>query len=104
MNFSQGFAKRYFVLYQSGILSYSFNPGEPIRDQISLAHAAISTAPYREDIHIDAGNATFHLKCLNAEDFAKWMAAMRSVRDLIVPKTVLTVVIESLSPQKSVLL
>jgi hypothetical protein len=79
MNFYEGFAKRYFVLYESGILSYSFNPGEPVRDQISLAHAAISTAPYREDIHIDAGTATFHLKCLNPEDFAKWMAAMRSV-------------------------
>ncbi|OCH96631.1 hypothetical protein OBBRIDRAFT_743469 [Obba rivulosa] len=73
----QGFARRYFTLQQSGILSYSFEPGQPIRDQIALPQAAISTAPGRRDIHVDSGNATFHIKCLRAQDFNMWMSAFR---------------------------
>lgn len=73
----KGFARRFFTLYQSGLLSYSFEPGQPIRDQISLHHAAISTAPGRKDIHIDSNTATFHIKCLSTEDFNKWMMAFR---------------------------
>ena len=41
-----GFARRYFTLYESGVLSYAFGPGEPVRDQISLAQAAISNEPW----------------------------------------------------------
>ncbi|TFK76896.1 hypothetical protein BDN72DRAFT_890690 [Pluteus cervinus] len=73
----QGFARRYFVLYQSGLLAYSFEPNQPVRDQLSLHHAAISTAPGRKDIHIDSSTATFHLKCLSTEDFNTWMAEFR---------------------------
>ncbi|CAL1696578.1 unnamed protein product [Somion occarium] len=73
----QGFARRYFVLHQSGLLSYSFEPGEPVRDHIHLSHAAISSAPGRKDIHIDSNNATFHIKCLSSEDFSMWMTAFR---------------------------
>ncbi|KIJ21564.1 hypothetical protein PAXINDRAFT_165033 [Paxillus involutus ATCC 200175] len=71
------FARRYFVLRQSGILSYSIDPKHPIRDQISLPHAALSTVVGRKDIHIDSSNATFHIKCLSTEDFNTWMAAFR---------------------------
>ena len=74
-----GFARRYFVLYRAGLLQYSFGPNQPVRDQISLQHAAISTAPGRRDIHIDSNTATFHIKCLCTEDFNMWMAALRSV-------------------------
>lgn len=73
----QGFARRYFILYQSGRLAYSFEPGQPIRDDISLQHAAISTEPGRKDIHIDSNAATFHIKCLSSEDFEIWMKAFR---------------------------
>ncbi|KAH9946839.1 Oxysterol-binding protein-domain-containing protein [Amylocystis lapponica] len=73
----QGFARRYFTLQQSGLLSYSFQPGEPTRDQIQLQQAAISTAPGRRDIHVDSNNATFHIKCLSEQDFETWMAAFR---------------------------
>ncbi|KDQ63845.1 hypothetical protein JAAARDRAFT_29892 [Jaapia argillacea MUCL 33604] len=73
----QGFARRYFHLHQSGLLSYSFEPGHPARDQINLHSAAISTAPGRKDIHIDSNTATFHIKCLTTEDFNKWMTAFR---------------------------
>lgn len=73
----QGFARRYFTLYQSGLLSYAFEPGQPVRDQIFLNNAAISTSPGRKDIHIDSNTATFHIKCLSTEDFNNWMTAFR---------------------------
>jgi len=72
-----GFARRYFTLYQTGLLSYSFEPGKPSRDHLSIPHAAISTYPGRKDIHIDSHNATFHLKCLSSDDFNNWMVALR---------------------------
>ncbi|KAG2146531.1 Oxysterol-binding protein-domain-containing protein [Suillus bovinus] len=73
----QGFARRYFVLDQSGSLSYSIDPKRPIRDQIFLPHAALSTAIGRKDIHVDSSNATFHIKCLTADDFNTWITAIR---------------------------
>lgn len=76
-SFETGFARRYFVLHQSGLLSYSFQPGQPARDQIQLNQAAISSAPGRKDVHIDSSNATFHIKCLSTDDFNKWMYAFR---------------------------
>ncbi|KAH9898579.1 Oxysterol-binding protein-domain-containing protein [Cubamyces lactineus] len=83
----QGFARRYFTLYSSGLLSYSFEPGQPTRDQLLLTQAAISTAPGRKDIHVDAQHATFHIKCLSEEDFNKWMAAFRKVLAQEMPKS-----------------
>ncbi|KAG1826178.1 Oxysterol-binding protein-domain-containing protein [Suillus subaureus] len=73
----QGFARRYFVLDRSGSLSYSIDPKRPIRDQIFLPHAALSTAVGRKDIHVDSSNATFHIKCLTADDFNTWLTAIR---------------------------
>lgn len=73
----QGFARRYFVLRATGVLHYSFEPGQPIRDQIALPHAVISTSPGRKDIHLDSNTATFHIKCLSTEDFNAWMTAFR---------------------------
>ncbi|CCM02794.1 uncharacterized protein FIBRA_04905 [Fibroporia radiculosa] len=74
---TSGFARRYFQLQQSGWLSYSFEPGQLSRDQIFLPQAAISSTPGRRDIHIDCATATFHVKCLSAEDFNMWMTAFR---------------------------
>lgn len=79
----QGFARRYFVLDQSGSLSYSIDPKRPIRDQIFLPHAALSTAVGRKDIHVDSSNATFHIKCLTADDFNTWLTA---IRQFVVPE------------------
>ncbi|TRM61489.1 Oxysterol-binding protein-domain-containing protein [Schizophyllum amplum] len=73
----QGFARRYFTLYQSGVLAYSFEPGQPIRDHIDLHRAAISSTPGRKDITLDSNTATFHIKCLSTEDFNQWMLAFR---------------------------
>lgn len=72
-----GFARRYFTLQQSGLLSYSFQPGQATRDQILMTQAAISTAAGRRDIHIDSNKATFHMKCLSISDFNMWMSAFR---------------------------
>ncbi|KAH0838476.1 Oxysterol-binding protein-domain-containing protein [Lanmaoa asiatica] len=73
----QGFARRYFVLHQSGTLSYSLDPKHPVRDRIFLPHAALSTVVGRKDIHLDSSTATFHIKCLSSEDFNAWMTAFR---------------------------
>ncbi|KZT21678.1 hypothetical protein NEOLEDRAFT_1139089 [Neolentinus lepideus HHB14362 ss-1] len=73
----QGFARRYFVLYQSGLLCYSFEPGKPVRDQIALHTAAISSTTGRNYITIDSSRTTFHLKCLTREDWNRWMTALR---------------------------
>ncbi|KAI0036658.1 Oxysterol-binding protein-domain-containing protein [Vararia minispora EC-137] len=73
----QGFARRYFTLYDSGVLSYSFEPAKPHRDQIQLQQATISTARNSRDIHVDSNTATFHMKCLGMEDFDVWMSAFR---------------------------
>ena len=72
-----GFARRYFTLSASGVLSYSFEPGQPARDEVLLTQAAISTAPGRKDIHVDSHTATFHIKCLSMDDFDMWMGAFR---------------------------
>jgi hypothetical protein len=74
-----GFARRYFTLYQSGILSYSLGHKQPARDQVDLLEAAITTATSRKDIHIDSATALFHLKCLTSDDFSVWMSALRSI-------------------------
>lgn len=73
----QGFARRYFILYQDGRLTYSFDPGKPTRDELSVSQAAISFAASSKDIHIDTATATFHIKCLNAEDYDTWKTALR---------------------------
>ncbi|KAI0757178.1 Oxysterol-binding protein-domain-containing protein [Daedaleopsis nitida] len=83
----QGFARRYFSLHASGLLSYSFEPGQPPRDHVLLSQAAISTAPGRKDIHIDSNTATFHIKCLSSGDFDMWMGAFRKILAQEIPKS-----------------
>ncbi|KAI5123596.1 hypothetical protein M0805_003413 [Coniferiporia weirii] len=73
----QGYARRYFVLDSTGLLSYSFEPGSDARDKILLPTAAISSNSTRRDIHVDSGTVTFHIKCLTTLDFDRWMSAFR---------------------------
>ncbi|KAG8976822.1 hypothetical protein FRC05_003172 [Tulasnella sp. 425] len=75
----QGYAKRYFVLSSQGVISYSFEPGAPIRDQIALKLASITSSSNDKSraIHIDSATATFHLKALGPTDYALWMSALR---------------------------
>ncbi|RPD81820.1 hypothetical protein L226DRAFT_528057 [Lentinus tigrinus ALCF2SS1-7] len=83
----QGFGRRYFTLSSSGVLSYSFEPGQPARDEVLLSQAAISTAPGRKDIHVDSNTATFHIKCLSTGDFDMWMGAFRKILAQEIPKS-----------------
>ena len=76
-NKATGFARRYFILYRDGRLCYSFGPGKPIRDELLMPHAALSSAGRSKDIHVDTEKATFHIKCMNTEDFDTWMTALR---------------------------
>jgi len=74
-----GFARRYFTLYQNGLLVYAFEPGQPVRDHLFLQTAAIATTPGRRDIHVDSEATTFHIKCLSSDDFNRWMGTFRYV-------------------------
>lgn len=49
----QGFARRYFVLHSSGILSYSYENGQPTRDRVSTAAHYLPS---------DIGNESNHLE------------------------------------------
>ncbi|KAG8754479.1 hypothetical protein FRC14_005023 [Serendipita sp. 396] len=74
----QGYARRYFVLRNNGTFSYSLHPGdEKIRDQILLINAAFSSSPANRSIHVDSGQATFHLRTFTQEDYDKWMESLR---------------------------
>jgi hypothetical protein len=42
-----------------------------------MPQAALSSAGRSKDIHIDTEKATFHIKCMNTEDFDTWMTALR---------------------------
>ncbi|CAE6390182.1 unnamed protein product [Rhizoctonia solani] len=73
----QGYARRYFVLTNSGVLSYSFDPKSPMRDSILLRHASLSSSERRRDIHIDSGTSTFHVRALTQDDFSLWIGSCR---------------------------
>ncbi|KAG9128107.1 hypothetical protein FRC07_004723 [Ceratobasidium sp. 392] len=73
----QGYARRYFVLTVSGVLSYSFDPKSPMRDSILLRHASLSSSQRRRDIHIDSGTSTFHVRALTQDDFDVWIGSCR---------------------------
>ena len=64
-------------MYQDGRLSYSFDPGKPVRDELSVSQAAMTFVASSKDVHIDTATATFHMKCLNAEDYETWKKALR---------------------------
>ncbi|KZT44580.1 hypothetical protein SISSUDRAFT_1056912 [Sistotremastrum suecicum HHB10207 ss-3] len=73
----QGFAKRYFRLYSSGLLSYAYHPDLSPRDQIDLSSAVISNKSHRLDIHIDSDNSLFHIHCESSAQFDQWMSDFR---------------------------
>ncbi|KAI8147715.1 Oxysterol-binding protein-domain-containing protein [Fennellomyces sp. T-0311] len=76
----QGWAKRWFQLSPSGVLSYSTSPASVRRGSIQILVATISINPLQRLIHIDSGTMIYHLKTLSAEDQAKWTKALRDYR------------------------
>lgn len=53
-----------------------FRPLQVLHCSASFADKKLDIGSGRKDIHIDS-NTTFHLKCLSADDFNKWMSAFR---------------------------
>ena len=74
-----GYAKRYFYLRANGTLSYSLQPGQPIRDQILLHNAALSSSPSNRYIHVDTERSTFHMRGMTQLGYENWMTALRLV-------------------------
>ncbi|KAI9489887.1 Oxysterol-binding protein-domain-containing protein [Zychaea mexicana] len=75
-----GWAKRWFQLSPSGVLSYSTSPNSVTRGSIQIMLATISSNPDQRLIHIDSGTMLYHLKTLTSEDHDKWTAAFRAYR------------------------
>lgn len=76
----QGWAKRWFSLLPSGVLSYSTSQGSVTRGSIQILVATISYNTKMRQIHIDSGTMIYHLKTLTEEDYDKWCSALKDIR------------------------
>ena len=74
----QGYAKRFLVLTNEGILTYSISPDKPTRDAIEIPHASVTSSMRHGTLHVDSGSSVFHLKALSNEDFEAWRTHLRS--------------------------
>ncbi|KAL9547865.1 hypothetical protein MBANPS3_005961 [Mucor bainieri] len=75
-----GWAKRWFELSSTGVLSYSVRSGDIKRGSLQIMLATIAIAPKQRTLHIDSGTTTFHLKALSADDFDQWLNCVRKQR------------------------
>lgn len=75
-----GWAKRWFHLSPSGVLSYSTSPTSVTRGSIQIMLATISSNPDQRMIHIDSGTMLYHLRTLSEEDHERWTSAFRAYR------------------------
>lgn len=75
-----GWAKRWFELSTTGILSYSVRKGDIKRGSLQVMLATISISPKQRTIHIDSGTTIFHLKALSAESYDEWLNCIRAKR------------------------
>ncbi|KAG0170426.1 hypothetical protein DFQ28_002139 [Apophysomyces sp. BC1034] len=76
----QGWAKRWFELLPSGILTYSVDPNEIKRGSIQIMLSTIAIYPKRRTIHVDSGTTIYHLKALTSEGFEMWIDCFRRRR------------------------
>lgn len=76
----QGWAKRWFSLSPSGVLSYSTSQGSVTRGSIQILVATISYNPKLRQIHIDSGTMIYHLKTLTEGDYDTWCSALKNIR------------------------
>ncbi|KAI7869149.1 Oxysterol-binding protein-domain-containing protein [Spinellus fusiger] len=74
----QGWAKRWFVLSSSGVLSYSVEPNSIIRGSLQIMVSAISSHPKQRLIHIDSGTTLYHLKTFTVEEHTKWLDSLKA--------------------------
>lgn len=76
-----GWAKRWFELSPTGVLSYSVRRGDIKRGSVQILLATIAISPKQLTIHIDSGTTIFHLRALSSESFDKWLNCIRSKRN-----------------------
>ncbi|GAC97147.1 likely oxysterol-binding protein [Pseudozyma hubeiensis SY62] len=74
----QGYAKRFLVLTNEGILTYAISPEKATRDAIEIPHASVTSSMRHGTIHVDSGASVFHLKALSPQDFESWRTHLRS--------------------------
>ncbi|TKY85085.1 hypothetical protein EX895_006165 [Sporisorium graminicola] len=74
----QGYAKRFLVLTNEGILTYALSPEKATRDAIEIPHASVTSSMRHGTIHVDSGSSVFHLKALSPQDFEAWRTHLRS--------------------------
>lgn len=73
----QGYAKRWLMLSDDGLLSYSVAPEKEPRGSIEVPHASVSSDQRHGTIHVDSGSNVFHFKMLSDEDFQEWRGYLR---------------------------
>jgi hypothetical protein len=85
--FSIGWAKRWFELSNSHVLSYSVRKGDIKRGSLQIQLATISTSQQQLTIHLDSGTTLFHLKALSDESFDTWFNCIRAKEMPLLPTT-----------------
>lgn len=76
----QGWAKRWFTLSPSGVLSYATSQQSVIRGSIQILVSTITYKPNLRQIHIDSGTMIYHLKSLTESDYEQWQTALMDIR------------------------
>lgn len=76
----QGWAKRWFRLSASGVLSYSTSPTGVPRGFIQIRISTITNQPKSRALHIDSGTMIYHLKALTPEDHEVWTKHLKKHR------------------------
>jgi hypothetical protein len=76
----QGWAKRWFTLSHTGVLSYSTSQGGVTRGSIQILVSTVSYSPNLRLINIDSGTMIYHLKSLTESDYDQWLSALTEVR------------------------
>jgi hypothetical protein len=75
----QGFAKRWFKLDSTGLLTYHDDPEGPVKGGLNVKMCVITKIPPRLLMTLDSGTELFHLKALTDSDYAKWCDCISSV-------------------------
>ncbi|GAN11187.1 oxysterol-binding protein-related protein 3 isoform X4 [Mucor ambiguus] len=76
----QGWAKRWFTLSPTGVLSYSTSQNSVTRGSIQILVSTISYNPNLRQINIDSGTMLYHLKTLTEADYDLWQSALTDTR------------------------
>ncbi|KAK4520906.1 uncharacterized protein ATC70_006789 [Mucor velutinosus] len=76
----QGWAKRWFTLSPTGVLSYSTSQNSVTRGSIQILVSTISYNPNLRQINIDSGTMLYHLKTLTESDYDLWQSALTETR------------------------